>query len=73
MFLPDLAITILGYIILACSYFGYGWLASRLLTLDFSVSEKPFSLIWLGWAVTLLLLQVLNLFVPIAGYLSIFI
>jgi hypothetical protein len=72
MFLLDLVTTILGYIILSCSYLGFGGLVLRLWAIDFAPAEKPFSLIWLGWAITLLLLQILNLFVPIAAYLSIF-
>ena len=39
--------------------------------IDFPVKEKPFYLIWLGWAITLFLLQTLNLFFPINLFSSI--
>ena len=61
----DLMITLIGYVILAFSYLGLGWASSRILRIDFPVKEKLFFLIWLGWAVTLFLLQIINLFIPI--------
>ncbi len=63
--LTDLTITVIGYVILAFSYLGLGWASSRILRIDFPVKEKLFVLIWLGWAITLFLLQILNLFFPI--------
>jgi hypothetical protein len=71
-FLTGLTITVLGYAILAFSYLGLGWASSLISGIGFSPKEKPFNLIWLGWAITLALLQVLNLFVRIAVSLSIF-
>jgi hypothetical protein len=69
--LIDLTITLIGYLVLAISYLGLGWASSRILKIDFPVNEKPFFLIWLGWAITLFLLQILNLFVPINVFSSI--
>lgn len=70
-FLLNLATVLIYYCVLIFSYLGFGWIASRLLSINFIQSEKPFSLIWLGWAVALLLLQILNVFVPIAAIVSI--
>jgi hypothetical protein len=70
-FFTDLTITLLGYFILAFSYLGLGWAASRVLNIVFNPKERLFSLIWLGWAVTLFMLQFLNIFIPIAVSLSI--
>jgi hypothetical protein len=69
--LTDLTITLIGYLILAISYLGLGWASSRILRIDFPVKEKPFFLIWSGWAITLFLLQTLNLFFPINLFSSI--
>ena len=69
--LTDLTITLMGYLILAISYLGLGWAGSQILRIDFPVKEKPFYLIWLGWAITLFLLQTLNLFFPINLFSSI--
>src|SRR5271157_4273203 len=63
--LTDLTITVIGYVILAFSYLGLGWASSQILRIDFPVKEKLFILIWMGWAITLFLLQILNLFIPI--------
>ena len=63
--LTDLTITVIGYVILAFSYLGLGWAGSQILRIDLPVKEKLFVLIWLGWAITLFLLQMLNLFIPI--------
>ena len=65
--LLNLAIILLYYGVLIFSYLGYGWITARLLSINFIPSEKPFALIWLGWSTTLLLLQLLNIFVPIAA------
>lgn len=69
-FFIDLAITLFGYLILGLSYLGAGWIFSRILKISFSVERNFFSLIWLGWAGILFLLQVLNLFFPINIYSS---
>ncbi len=63
--LIDLTITVIGYVILAFSYLGLGWAGSRILRIVFPVKERLFVLIWLGWAITLFLLQILNLFIAI--------
>ncbi|MEP6894597.1 MAG: hypothetical protein ABI986_03225 [Chloroflexota bacterium] len=65
-FLVGLATTLIYYFILIFSNLGLGWMASRLLHIKFSQAEKLFSLVWLGWAATLLILQLINLFAPIS-------
>ena len=69
--LRDLTTILIFFSVLTFSYLGWGWAVSRLFSIKFSGLEKLFSLIWLGWVVTLLLLQVLNLFVPITASWSI--
>lgn len=64
-FLLNSVTTLFFYCILVFSNFGFGWVTARLLDLKFPPSEKPFSLVWLGWAITLLLLQIINLFAPL--------
>ena len=64
-FLLDLITTLIYYCVLIFSYLGLGWITSQLLSIKFSQPGRPFSLIWLGWAVALLLLQAIHIFVPI--------
>jgi hypothetical protein len=70
-FFIHLIITVFGYIILALSYLGIGWFCSRILKISFLSENRFFSFVWIGWAITLLLLQVLNLFFSINAYSSI--
>lgn len=70
-FLIQLLITVFGYIVLALSYLGIGWFCSYILKISFLPENKFFSLVWIGWAIMLLLLQILNLFFPINAYSSI--
>jgi hypothetical protein len=70
-FFIQLAITVLAYIILALSYLGVGWFCSHILRISFLPENRFFSFVWIGWAVTLLLFQVLNLFISINAYSSI--
>lgn len=70
-FFIQLAITMFGYFILAISYLGIGWFCSRFLRISFWPENRYFSFIWIGWAITLLFLQVLNLLFPINAYSSV--
>lgn len=70
-FFFQLITIISGFVILAVSYLGMGWFFSRLLKISFFSENRYFHLIWLGWAITLLLLQFFNLFTPINANLSI--
>lgn len=70
-FLIQLMTIVFVYIILALSYFGIGWFGSHILKINFLSESRFFSFIWIGWAIVLLLLQVLNLFFPINAYSSI--
>jgi len=67
----DLTISLVGYLLLVLSCLGLGWAAARILRIDFPFREEWFILTWLGWAVFLFLLQILNLFVPINAFSSI--
>ncbi len=62
--------TLLGYIVLAFSYLGLGWAGTRFLKMRFSGPEKWFNFIWLGWAFSLVLLQIVQLFIPITWLVS---
>lgn len=67
----NLLISIAAYILLACSYLGIGWVFSRWLAFDLKGKENVFSGIWLGWAISILFFQIINLFFPINIYTSI--
>jgi len=69
--LTDLIITLIGYLALGFSYLGFGWIATRILKIDFPAGGRWFVLVWLGWAVVLFLFQFLNLFIPIDALSSI--
>ena len=60
-----------AYALLAMCYFGAGWICSRLMGININHENKYFSLIWTGWAITLLISQVWHLLFPINIYLSI--
>ncbi len=70
-FLQDLTTTLIFYIVLSVSHLGLGWMASQLLSLQFPRAERLFSYIWLGWAVTLFLLQLINFLFPINAIVSV--
>lgn len=70
IFYFHLIITVFGYFILAFSYSGIGWLGLKILRIDFLPENGVFYFIWVGWASTLFLLQILHLFFPINFYVS---
>src|SRR6266498_2090443 len=72
-FFIQLIITVFSYMILALSFLGMGWFCSRTLKISFFSESGVFSLVWLGWATTLFLLQILNLFFPINVFSSLLI
>src|SRR5215510_8388094 len=69
-FLQDLTTTLIFYIVLSVSHLGLGWMASQFFSLPSPRSERLFSYIWLGWAVSLLLLQIINFLFPIHAIVS---
>jgi len=70
-YISALAQTISLYIALAITYFGWGKAAIRVLGVSNSAERLPTTLIWLGWAVTLFLFQILHLFLPITASVAI--
>jgi hypothetical protein len=62
--LAAVALTLLLYLFLAVSFRGWGRLAARLLGLRPAGPDAAIPSIWFGWAFTLLLFQVLHLFLP---------
>ena len=59
------ASTLLIYLLLAASYYGWGGASLRLLRLSDEGPESPVMPIWIGWAMTLFLFQLLHLVLPI--------
>lgn len=70
-FLAHLITMTLIYLVMASSFLGLGWATSKILGFKFSVAENPFIFLWLGWAMVLFFLQLLNLILPIAAFVSI--
>lgn len=65
-------LTILAILLLiAVSYYGWGRLAWRLIGNAKTHSDSVTLFLWLGWACSLLVLQIVHLFVPITAYISI--
>ena len=64
-FFHALCITLLFYVFLVYSYYGLGRFILSLLKVRESQKHNLFLLIWIGWAFSLLLFQVINLFLPI--------
>lgn len=60
----DLALTLLVYAALALACFGWGVAAARALR----VTSDPVTLTWLGWAVVLLIFQIVHLAVPLNAF-----
>jgi hypothetical protein len=69
-FLPDLTISLVGYALMALVYFGWGVLFARFLSICFEPFERPFSLTWLGWAISLVFFNLWNFLLPVSIYAS---
>ncbi len=69
-FFLHISFTIFSYLALAISFFGIGWLTTRIF---FRPAAEPhfFLFTWIGWAVSLLLIQIVNIFYPINIFASI--
>ena len=62
-----LSLTILIYIALAVSYFGWGTTTTRLLDLKSQKQYIVTSYIWIGWAFTLFIFQLIHFIFPLKG------
>ena len=69
--LSALTQTIAAYLVLAVAYFGWGTAAIHVFGLSNKVERQRTTLIWLGWACTLFLFQILHFFLPITAYVTI--
>jgi len=63
--------TLLVYLLLGSAYYGWGRVASWLLGLANQRPESPIIPIWLGWAFTLFIFQVLHFFSPLTVYVTV--
>ena len=63
--LIDVATALSMYAVMAVAFYGWGYLGAALLKLKTPTLHTPFTLIWLGWAISLLALQIIHLLVPI--------
>ena len=67
-YIAALAQSLILYLILGLSYFGWGRVAGRVLRGKEQSIPSDITLIWLGWASTLLLFQVIHFFLPLTVY-----
>lgn len=63
-----LAQTLLIYLIMGLAYFGWGRVVIQVLSLSSQTSRSDITLIWLGWAFTLLVFQLLHFLFPLTAY-----
>jgi hypothetical protein len=59
--------TLIFYLILSLSYFGWGWAITLILGKTEPSSPAGLIHIWLGWAATLFIFQILHLFFPLTA------
>ena len=59
------ALTVLLYLLLGAAYFGWGRAATHLLGIKALSDSRDITLVWFGWALTLLAFHFLHLFVSI--------
>jgi len=65
-YLLDLTISLVGYVLMASAYFGWGGLSARLLSITFEPLEGSFALIWLGWSISLVFFHLWNFLAPVS-------
>lgn len=63
--------TLLVYLLLGAAYYGWGRVASWLLGFTNHKPESPVIHLWLGWALTLFIFQVVHFFLPITAYVTV--
>jgi len=66
-----ITITLIIYLILGFSYYGWGTMLCILLKIEKKSTDNLTSPIWLGWAFTLFLFQILHFIIPITAYIVI--
>ena len=69
--LTAVGLSLLAYVVLGFAYYGWGRIASLLLGFADHEPESPVVPIWLGWAFTLFIFQVLHFFLPITVYVTV--
>ena len=66
-----IAFTLMVYLLLGVAYYGWGRIASLLLGIADQKPESPVMPVWLGWAFTLLIFQMLHFFLPITVFVTV--
>lgn len=67
---PGICYLFLIYCLLFQAYLGWGKLAASALGIHLHERESCFPLVWLGWAISLVLFQTVQLFLPLTPWLS---
>jgi hypothetical protein len=71
MFMSAIIITLVLFFFLGLSYYGWGEFLATVLRVGKKTPDNPGMPIWLGWAFTLFLFQVLHLVFPLTAYVAI--
>jgi hypothetical protein len=66
----DLLIIAISFLLMFFAYNGWGSLLVRLLKFEFDEREKKYVFTWMGWALSLLILNIYNLMLPVNIYFS---
>jgi hypothetical protein len=69
-YLTALTTSLVGYVLMASAYLGWGILSARLLSIYFEPLEGSFALIWLGWSISLVFFHLWNFLAPVSLYAS---
>lgn len=67
---PGICLLLVIYCLLFVAYLGWGKLGASVLGLELPEGGGCFPFVWLGWAISLVLLQAIHLFLPISANLS---
>ncbi|MBI9052133.1 MAG: hypothetical protein JEZ00_22145 [Anaerolineaceae bacterium] len=62
----------IAIIVLICSLMGFGMSISKIFRLQFVNDERPFIWFWIGFSIVILCLQIIQFFVPLTIYTSLF-
>lgn len=62
--------TLMIYLIMGVSFFGWGRVATYVLGVSKQTNRSDITLIWLGWAFTLFIFQLLHFFFPLTVYVA---
>src|SRR5215471_13815707 len=69
--LSAVSLTLVIYTILAITYFGWGTATAYLLGLERQENRSITPLIWMGWAFTLFIFQLVHFVLPIKAFVAI--